>query len=44
MKAMGAYDAYNMYSAQSTNVNFKQGKLKSKSFNMWTAGSKLSER
>lgn len=44
MKAMGAYDAYNMYSAQSTNVNFKQGKLKSKSVNMWTAGSKLSER
>merc|ERR1711902_63695 len=44
MKAMGAYDAYNMYSAQSTNVNFKQGKLKSKSSNMWTAGSKLSER
>merc|ERR1711953_290156 len=44
MKAMGAYDAYNMYTAQSTNVNFKQGKLKSKSSNMWTAGSKLSER
>jgi len=44
MKAMGAYDAYNMASAQSTNITSKQMKLKSKSANMWTSGSKESDR
>ena len=44
MKAMGAYDAYNMCSAQSTNINVKQFKMKSKSANKWTVDSKASER
>ena len=44
MKAMGAYDAYNMKSCQSTNITSKQMKLKSKSANKWTSGSKGSER
>ena len=44
MKAMGAYDAYNMVSAQSTNITAKQMKLKSKSSNKWTSGSKESDR
>ena len=44
MKAMGAYDAYNMCSAQSTNVNVKQFKMKSKSANKWTSGARESER
>ena len=41
---MGAYDAYNMVSAQSTNITSKQMKLKSKSGNKWTSGSKGTER
>ena len=44
MKAMGAYDAYNMCSAQSTNVNVKQIKMKSKSANKWTSGARERER
>merc|ERR1712173_239911 len=44
MKAMGAYDAYNMVSAQSTNITSKQMKLKSKSSNKWTSGSKEIDR
>merc|ERR1711874_370017 len=44
MKAMGAYDAYNMVSAQSSNITSKQVKMKSKGANKWTSGSKGTER
>ena len=44
MKAMGAYDAYNMRSKQSKNLVSRQMKQKSKSMNVWTAGAKETGR
>jgi len=44
MKAMGAYDAYNMRSKQSTNLVSRQMRCKSKSANMWTSSSKEAQR